>query len=248
MLIRSLMTATLAVGLAGVAGAQSGSSANAALGVEVSRAIGGRLVTCPAKLNVTAQAVCLYVPGTLDANKAKVKARLGARAIGDWKTSGKTASLVVREGNVGSYVLLAQLGASELLVIVDSPKAARGALSSQVKTAPATTRPATTPTSAGATFVNVADLRGLVTATPQTGGVVQLTRAGGLLIVTPGSTSARTASGAVTLTSAPFQGGAGLLLPVDALKLLGCTVTNATAGTANVTCGSSKATVKLAVR
>ncbi|MDL2344331.1 hypothetical protein QOL99_09215, partial [Deinococcus sp. MIMF12] len=102
--------------------------AASSLAVEVSGAVKGQIVGCPASLKVSAAAVCLYVKNSPASLRALVRGKLGARALGDWKTpaNSKASSLLVSgsaNGPVAAYLLMAPLSATETLLVVDAAQA-----------------------------------------------------------------------------------------------------------------------------
>ena len=209
-----------------------------ALAVEVSGALGGRLVSCPSGLKVSAGAVCLYAKNGLPALRSLLRGRLAARAVGDWKSSpdSRSGSLLVRSGGSSAFLLLAQLSPSETLVVVDSLRAAPSA----------TARPATPAGIVrGQPYVLGSDLSGLVSVTSLGGGRYRMVAAGGgqALSVTVGKKGAQLGSGTVELPLAPASDGRNLLFPLDGLRALACTLTPAKAGV-TVACGTASAGLK----
>lgn len=202
--------------------------------VEISGTVKGQIVSCPKTLRVSAAAVCLYVKNTPSSLRPLVRGKLGARALGDWKTSGQASSLLVSDtpnGPLGAFVLLAPLTATESLVVVDAV---------QAPAAPAAARPAT-PAGVvkGQPYVLGRDLIGVVNVTSLGGGKFRLVRSGGVpLTVTVGQKTAQLGSGTVELPLAPTTDGQNLIFPLAGLRSLGCTFTPA--GTnMTVACGSA---------
>lgn len=197
--------------------------------VTVNRAIKGQFLRCPATLKVSRQAVCLYVKAAASSLQPTIKASLGNLALGDWKTAGQASSLLVREsanGNLGAYVLLSPLTATESLVIVDgvTPKAAA--------------RPAA-PAGAvkGQPYLLDKDLAGVINVVNLGGGKYRLNVAGQTAItITAGSKTAQRPGGNVDLPLAPVSDGKNLIYPVSGLRALGCTVTDAGKGI-TIACG-----------
>ncbi|ABF45297.1 MULTISPECIES: hypothetical protein [Deinococcus] len=202
--------------------------------VEISGTVKGQIVACPKALKVSAAAVCLYVQNTPSSLRPLVRGKLGARALGDWKTSGQASSLLVSDtpnGPLGAFVLLAPLTANESLVVVDAV---------QAPAASAAPRPAT-PAGVvkGQPYVLGRDLIGVVNVTSLGGGKFRLNSGGSLpLTVTVGQKSAQLGSGTVELPLAPASDGQNLIFPLAGLRSLGCTFTPA--GTnMTVACGSA---------
>ncbi len=211
------------------------SDSASALGIEVSGAVSGRLVGCPRALKLSSNALCFYAKGAASSLRAPLKAKLGSRAA-DWKTSGKASSLAVTSGKTLALVLLAELSASETLVVVDIPLPAAAA---------AGARP-TMPAGAvkGEPYLLGGDLKGLITVTALGGGQYKLERSGQpALTVTAGKTGASLGSGVVTLPLAPVSDGQNLLLPFSALGSLGCTATP-NGKVLTVACGSASLGIK----
>ncbi|AWN22537.1 hypothetical protein DKM44_04210 [Deinococcus irradiatisoli] len=212
------------------------SESASALGIEVSAAVSGRLVNCPKALKLSSNALCFYAKGAASSLRAPLKAKLGSRAA-EWKTSGKASSLAVTSGKTLALVLLAELSASETLVVVDTP----------ASPAPATTggRPAM-PAGAvkGEPYLLGSDLKGLVNVTALSGGQYKLERSGQpALTITAGKTAAVLGSGNVTLPLAPASDGKNLLLPFSALGALGCTSTP-NGKVLTVACGGASVGIK----
>ena len=216
------------------------SNVTSALAVEVSGAVKGRLVSCPRGLKVSANAVCLYTQNTLPVLRSLLRGKLSGRVLSDWKSgaSEKSASLLVRAGTQPSFVLLAQLSATETLVVVDSVP--------QASAATAAARPAT-PAGivTGERYVLDSDLKGLVNVANVSSGVYRMASVvgGPVLGVTSGKKSATLGGGSVELPLAPISDGKNLLFPLDGLRALGCTVTPAQIGV-TVACGSASANIR----
>lgn len=236
------------MGAAGAAGAQGTAapvSANTArtvssVAVEISGTVKGQIVACPKTLKVSSAAVCLYVKSTPATLRPLVRGRLGARALGDWRTaaSGKASSLLVSGtagGPVGAFVLMAPLTDQEALLVVDAPQGA----------APTAARPAApagvTP---GQPYVLGSDLVGVVNVASLGGGKFRLTRADQTaLTVVAGQKAAQLGSGSVELPLAPATDGKNLIFPLAGLRALGCTFTPAGANV-TVACGAASIGLK----
>ncbi|WP_170130823.1 stalk domain-containing protein [Deinococcus yavapaiensis] len=201
--------------------------ANAA--VEVSGAIGGRIVDCPKTLNVSSSAVCLVAKGTLDTTKPKIKAKLANRVVEDWasRPGSTSANLLFRTGDAITYVLVASAGKDAVVAVIDAPAA----------------KAAATPV----VYASAQSLKGVLTVTPSTNAVT-LARTGQSLALTVGATSARLNGGAVTLASAPYAQGGNVFVPVTALRSLQCTVATGAKNEATVTCGDKSAKVATVTR
>ncbi|MFT2721720.1 hypothetical protein ACMT4L_17145 [Deinococcus sp. A31D244] len=204
-----------------VKGASSSATSRpvSALAVEVSTVVGGRIVSCPAALKLSVNAVCLYSQSGAATLRPLLKGKLAARA-GDWKTTGKS-SLLTAAPAAGSaanaFVLLSPLSDKETLVVVDSLKVA--AASAAKVTVPAGV-------TKGQPYVLGSDLVGVVKVTSLGGGKYRLsTEDDGLLTVTVGQKSAQAAAGTVELPVAPATDGRNLIFPLAGLRALGCTVT-----------------------
>ena len=208
----------------------TGAAAGAA--VELSGAIGGRVINCPTGLRISDQAVCLFASGTVDALKPKVKARLGNRVIEDWKTraGSKNASLLFKSGNDITYVLLAQANPGSVLAIIDAP--ASGAAGS---------------TSAQIAFVAANDLKAVLTV-QAADTVGTFSRLGQSAVVTAGNRAARLNNTSLQLPDAPFSQGGQLYVPAVLLRNLGCSVTEPVGSKVNVTCGSKTATLNVVAK
>lgn len=185
--------------------------AASALAIDLGSAAQGRLVPCPGKLNLSAQAICLdSAQGAASARQA-ISRRLGARASGDWKVSGKASSLLVRQGSSAYMVLLAQLSDKETLIIADQAQPRRAVPAGVAQ---------------GELYLLGSDLAGLVKVNTLSGGQYRLERSGQpALTVTAGKTAASLGQGSVELPLAPASDGKNLLLPFSALRPLGCTAT-----------------------
>jgi len=218
------------------------SNVASALGIEVSGTVKGRLVSCPKGLKVNSGAVCLYTQNTLPILRSLLRGKFNGRIVSDWKTGAaeKTASLLVKAGTQNAYVLLAQLSATETLVVVDSvPQVA----STAATTAARPTMPAGIVK--GERYVLDSDLRGLVNVASLGAGSYRMASVSGgqVLGVTSGKKSATLGSGSVELAQAPVSDGRNLLFPLDGLRALGCTVTPAQVGV-TVGCGSASANIR----
>ncbi|EYB66729.1 hypothetical protein DEIPH_ctg079orf0136 [Deinococcus phoenicis] len=209
--------------------------------VEISGTVKGQIVACPRTLKVSPAAVCLYVQGAPTTLRPLVRGKLGARALGDWKTAGtgKASSLLVSAtagGPVGSFVLMAPLSDKETLLVVDVAQAAA---------APAAARPAT-PAGVvkGQPYVLGRDLVGVVNVTSLGGGKYRLSRGNETpLTVTVGQKAAQLGSGSVELPLVPASDGTNLIFPLAGLRALGCTFTPA--GTnVTVACGTASVGLK----
>jgi hypothetical protein len=207
--------------------------AASALAIEVSAALKGQIVSCPSSLKLSPRAVCLYVKNGASPLRPLIAGKLGARAVGTWKTTGKASTLLVRErvgGPLGAFILLSALNDKESLVVVDA---------AQAEAAAATSRPAT-PAGVvkGQPYVLGRDLAGVVNVTSQGGGSYRLTTEdGSVLTATVGRKSAQTGNGTVELPLAPATDGTNLIFPLDGLRALGCTVTPA-GNSLTVACGA----------
>ena len=203
-----------------VKGASSSATSRpvSALAVEVSTVVGGRIVSCPAALKLSVNAVCLYSQSGAATLRPLLKGKLAARA-GEWKTTGKS-SLLTAAPAAGSaanaFVLLSPLSDKETLVVVDSLKVA----------APAAKVTVPAGVTKGQPYVLGSDLVGVVKVTSLGGGKYRLsTEDDGLLTVTAGQKAAQTAGGTVELPLAPATDGRNLIFPLAGLRALGCTVT-----------------------
>ena len=217
------------------------SNVASALGIEVSGTVKGRLVSCPKGLKVNSGAVCLYTQNTLPILRSLLRGKFNGRIVSDWKTGAaeKTASLLVKAGTQNAYVLLAQLSATETLVVVDSvPQVASTATTAARPTMPAGIVK-------GERYVLDSDLRGLVNVASLGAGSYRMASVSGgqVLGVTSGKKSATLGSGSVELAQAPVSDGRNLLFPLDGLRALGCTVTPAQVGV-TVGCGSASANIR----
>lgn len=204
------------------------SQAASALAIDLGSATKGRLLPCPSKLNLSAQALCLDAPQSAASVREAISIKLGSRALGDWKTVGKASRLLVKQGGSGFVVLLAHLSDKETLVIAQ----------------PAPSRALPTGVVAGELYLLGSDLAGLVKVTPLSGGQYRLERSGQqALTVTAGKTAAALGQGSVELPLAPATDGKNLLLPFSALRALGCTATP-NGKVLTVACGSDSVGVK----
>lgn len=212
----------------GVSGATS--PVVSSLAVTVGRAVGGgQLVTCPSKLQVSRQAVCIYSKQAPAQARTQIRTSLAARAAGDWKLSGQSGSLLVKNaaGQIGAYVLIAPLGTQESLLVVDAVA---------VAAAPKTTA-APAGVVKGQPYLLGKDLVGIVNVVSLGGGKFRLNVPGETaLTVTAGQKSAQRAGGNVDLPLAPVSDGKNLIFPLAGLRALGCTVTDAPRGV-TITCG-----------
>ena len=215
---------------------------SSALAVEVSAVVKGRLVACPKGLKLSGSAVCLYTQNTLPILRSLLRAKLSSRILSDWKTGAteKSSSLVIRAGSQNAFVLLAQLSATETLVVVDGiPQTA----------AVPTSAPARPAMPAGIVkgqqYVLDTDLKGLVNVVNLGGGSYRLASVAGgsVLTVNSGAKAATFGTGKVELALAPVSDGRNLLFPVDGLRALACTVTPAQVGV-TVACGSASANIR----
>ncbi|WP_407539829.1 hypothetical protein Q0M94_00045 [Deinococcus radiomollis] len=215
---------------------------SSALAVEVSAVVKGRLVSCPKGLKLSGSAVCLYTQNTLPILRSLLRAKLSSRILSDWKTGAteKTSSLVIKAGAQNAFVLLAQLSATETLVVVDGI--------AQTAAAP-TSAPARPAMPAGIVkgqpYVLDTDLKGLVNVVNLGGGSYRLASVAGgsVLTVSSGAKSATFGTGKVELALAPVSDGRNLLFPVDGLRALACTVTPAQVGV-TVACGTASANIR----
>ncbi|MGY2894991.1 hypothetical protein [Deinococcus sp. UYEF24] len=223
-------------------GASGNLPVSSALAVEVSAVVKGRLVACPKGLKLSGSAVCLYTQNTLPILRSLLRSKLSSRILSDWKTGAteKTSSLVIKAGSQNAFVLLAQLSATESLVVVDGI--------AQTAAAP-TSAPARPAMPAGIVkgqpYVLDTDLKGLVNVVNVGGGSYRLASVAGgsVLTVNSGVKSATFGTGKVELALAPVSDGRNLLFPVDGLRALACTVTPAQVGV-TVACGSASANIR----
>lgn len=212
-----------------------------ALAIEVSGVAKGRIVSCPAALKLSVNAVCVYSQSAAGTLRPLVKGRLGARASGDWKSSGKSSVLLAAPagGKASAFVLLNPMSDTETLVVVDTLKAAPAPAASA---APKAATPAGVVR--GQPYVLGSDLVGVVKVTSLGGGKYRLsTDDDGLLTVTVGAKSAQAAGGAVELPLAPATDGRNLIFPLAGLRALGCTVTPA-GSNLTVACGPDSVGLK----
>lgn len=214
--------------------------AASSLAVELSGAVKGQIVSCPGSLKVSAAAVCLYVKNSPASLRALVRGKLGARALGDWKTpSGSQASSLLVSGTangpVAAYLLMAPLSTTETLLVVDAAQATARATAPRPATPAGVVR--------GEPYVLGSDLVGVVNVTSLGGGKFRLSRSGtDPLTVTVGQKPAQLGSGTVQLPLVPATDGRNLIFPLAGLRALGCTFTPA--GT-NVTVACGTASVGL---
>ncbi|UQN05987.1 hypothetical protein [Deinococcus sp. QL22] len=223
--------------LPGAASAATGRAASA-IAVEVGGVIKGQIVSCPAALKLSVQAVCLYSKNPPASLRPLIRGKLAGRALGDWKTTGTSSTLLASErvnGPVGAFVLLRGLSATESLVAIDAVTATA---------ASAAARPAT-PAGVvkGQPYVLGRDLIGVVNVTALGGNRYRLNAGDTALTVTVGAKAAQlsggqTTAGNVELPFAPATDGKNLIFPLLGLRSLGCTVTPAGA-TVTVACGQS---------
>ncbi|MFC6591207.1 hypothetical protein ACFP81_03625 [Deinococcus lacus] len=199
-----------------------------ALAVEVSGALSGQLVNCPRALSVPA--ACLYVAQPAPAVQATVRSRLGTRAQGDWKAAGAVSSLVVQGNSAPRYILVTPLGAAETLVILGQASAPAPAVPAGVVR--------------GQPYVLDRDLVGVVDVQALGGGQYRLTPQGGqAVVVTAGQSRARRGESTVDLLAVPVTDGQRLIVPVPALRALGCTL-SPTGSSLTVACGSGSVGVR----
>ncbi len=200
-----------------------------ATAITVNRAIKGQFLKCPASLKVSKQAVCLYVKTAASSLQPTIKSSLGNLVLGDWKTSGKASSLLVRDspnGNLGAFVLLSALTPTESLVVIDGIT---------VKAAAKPAAPAGVVK--GQPYLLDRDLAGVVNVVNLGGGKYRMNVAGQTAItITSGSKTAQRAGGNVDLPLAPVSDGKNLIYPVSGLRALGCTTTDAGKGI-TIACG-----------
>ncbi|WP_309573194.1 hypothetical protein [Deinococcus sp.] len=189
--------------------------------VDISAAVRGQIVSCPAALKLSPSAVCLYAKSGAVTLRPLIKGRLAGRAVGEWKTAGKASTLLVtaRAGApVGAFVLLSALADQESLVVVDSV---------QLRAAPAAPKMPAGVTR-GQPYVLGSDLAGVVKVTSLGAGKFKLSvPEQPALTVTVGQRKAQTEGGSVELPLAPATDGKNLIFPVSGLRALGCTVTPA---------------------
>ena len=213
---------------------------SSALAVEVSGAVKGRLISCPKGLKLSGSAVCLYTKNTLPALRSLLRGKLSGRIASDWKTSAanRSSSLIVKSGGQNAFVLLAEISATETLVVLDSV--------AQTTSAAPAARPATPAGIVkGAQYVLDSDLKGLVNVAAVGGGTYRMASVSGgpVLTVTSGKKAATLGGGNVELPLAPVSDGKNLIFPVDALRALACTVTPAQVGV-TVACGAASASIR----
>ncbi|MFC4455727.1 hypothetical protein [Deinococcus sonorensis] len=233
--LASAQTATPSTPAARTVTAASGEVS--ALAVEISGAVKGRLIDCPAQLKLSTGSVCLYSQNVLPALRTLIRSKVATRAVGAWKTdpADKASSLLLRTGNATISVLLARLSAQETLVIL-SPL--------QTQTQAAATRPAMPAGIVkGEPYVLDTDLKGLVTVANLGSGSYRLTSGSTVLTLSSGKRTATLGSGTVELANPAVSDGRNLLIPLNSLRSLGCTLTTAQAGVA-VSCGTASATIR----
>ena len=199
--------------------------------IAVSRAVSGQLVSCPSRLKVSRQAVCLYSKQAPAQARTQIRTALGSQALGEWKLSGQagkqSGSLLVKNtaGQAGAYVLSAPLSAAETLLVVDAVSA------------PAAKPAAPAGVVRGQPYLLGQDLVGVVNVVSLGGGRFRLNVAGQTpLTVTAGQKTAQRGSGNVDLPLAPVSDGKNLIFPLSGLRALGCTVSDAPRGV-TVDCG-----------
>ncbi|PTA68100.1 hypothetical protein [Deinococcus arcticus] len=228
--------ATPATPAKGVSSAAT-TKAVSALSIEVSRAVGGRILSCPDALKLSPRAVCLYSTQAQASLRPLLRGKLGARAQGEWKTTGKSNVLLVSEAAgapVAAFVLLSPISDKETLVVVDAAQAT-ATPAAKVSVPAGVTR--------GQPYVLGSDLAGVVSVASLGGGKYRLSADDNALTVTVGQRSAQTSGGAVELPLAPATDGKNLIFPVSGLRALGCTVTPA-GGSLTVACGSDSVGLK----
>lgn len=220
-------------------GAASAATARAAsaVAVEVGGVIKGQIVACPAALKLSVRAVCLYSKNSPTSLRPLIRGKLAGKALGDWKTTGTSSTLLASEtvnGPVGAFVLLRGLSATESLVAIDAVTAA----------ASTAARPAT-PAGVvkGEPYVLGRDLIGVVNVTALGANKYRLNAGDSALTVTVGAKNAQlsggqTTAGNVELPFVPASDGKNLIFPLLGLRSLGCTVTPAGA-TVTVACGQA---------
>ena len=222
---------------------------SSALAVEVSGTVKGRLVTCPKNLQLSGSAVCLYTKNTLPVLRSLLRGKFTGRVLSDWKTGAaeKTSSLIVKAGTQNAYVLLAQLSATETLVVVDGiAQTTTQTTTAQTAASQAAQRPAMPAGIVkGQQYVLDSDLKGLVNVAGVGGGVYRMASVAGgqVLTVTSGKKAATLGTGGVELPLAPVSDGKNLLFPLDGLRALACTVTPAQVGV-TVACGSASFSIR----
>ncbi len=213
--------------------------AASAVAVEISAAVKGQIISCPAALKLSPSAVCLYVGSGAATLRPVISGRLSGRTVGSWKTAAKSSTLLVTEtpgGPVGAFVLLSALNDKESLIVVDA---------AQGKAAPAAGKPAA-PAGVvkGQPYVLGRDLAGVVSVTSLGAGKFRLsTEDGPALTVTVGQKNAGTEGGTVELPFAPATDGQNLIFPLAGLRSLGCTVTPA-GSNLTVACGADSIGLK----
>ncbi len=205
-----------------------------ALAVEMGAVVKGRLLDCPASLKLSGNAVCLYVQTPAATLRPLVKGRLAARA-GDWKITGKSSVLLVKD-TPANFVMLSALNDKETLVVVDAAPTAKAAAPARVAVPAGVVK--------GQPYVLGSDLVGVVKVTALGGGKYRLSNADqGTLTVTVGARAAQTDAGAVELPLAPATDGRNLIFPLAGLRALGCTTTP-NGGVLTVACGSDSVGLK----
>lgn len=203
-----------------------------AIAIEISAAVKGQIISCPAALKLSPRAVCLYVPNGSATLRPLITGKLSGRTVASWKTTGKASTLLVSEragGPLGAFVLLSALNDKESLVAVDAAQVRPATPAGVVK---------------GQPYVLGRDLAGVVNVVSQGAGVFRLsTEDGSALTVTVGRVDAQASGGSVTLPLAPATDGKNLIFPLDGLRSLGCTTIPA--GTnLTVTCGADSIGLK----
>ncbi len=201
------------------------------LAIDLGSATQGRLIPCPSKIKLSAQALCLTAPKDAATVRQVISSKLGGRISNDWKTAGKASSALVSQGGSTYMLLLAQLSDKETLIILDQAAPRRALPAGVVK---------------GELYMLGSDLAGVVKVTALAGGQYRLERSGQPAItVTPGKTAATTGTGnsTVELALAPASDGKNLLLPFSALRALGCTATP-NGKVLTVACGTQSVGIK----
>jgi hypothetical protein len=212
--------------------------AASAVAVEISAAVKGQIISCPAALKLSPSAVCLYVGSGATTLRPVISGRLSGRTVGSWKTAAKSSTLLVTEtpgGPVGAFVLLSALNDKESLIVVDA---------AQGKAAAAGKPAAPAGVVKGQPYVLGRDLAGVVNVTSLGAGKFRLTTEDGpALTVTVGQKNAGTVGGTVELPLAPATDGQNLIFPLAGLRSLGCTVTPA-GSNLTVACGADSIGLK----
>ncbi|MDV6374058.1 hypothetical protein [Deinococcus arenicola] len=206
--------------------------AASAIAVEISAAIKGQIITCPATLKLSPRAVCLYTQSGAASLRPVIAGKFSGRTVGAWTTTAKTSTLLLSEragGPLGAYVLLSALNDKETLVAVDAAQVRPATPAGVVK---------------GQPYVLGRDLVGVVNVVSQGAGVFRLSTAEGQsLTVTVGRVNAQATGGTVVLPQVPATDGKNLIFPLDGLRSLGCTTTPA-GSNLTVSCGSDSVGLK----